>query len=332
MESKEFNIPVVLFIFKRLDSVIEILKVLEKIKPKKIYLLSDGGRNSEEVTLVKSIREKIELAITWPCEVIKRYQANNVGVYNNIAGGAKWVFEREEHAIFLEDDNLPELTFFPYCEDLLNKYNDDSRVLWICGSNYLEECTPENNTSYFFSKNMLPCGWASWGWKFNKFYDGDLQLWESEYIKKRLKQEYNFKKLYYQDIYNIEYELDYKKLHGRFYSWDYQMSFSLRAHNLYSIVPKYNQIKNIGVDTDSTHGGTSLSNVMVQRFCERKTKILSFPLIHPNTLLMDITLDRKIAKIILDPSFFSIRSIISRYLKNKFNLNKTLSIKNIFKK
>ena len=327
MQDTRFDIPVALFIFKRQETVIRILKVLEIIKPRKIYLISDNGRNEEEKKLVCEVRKNIERAIVWDCEIIKRYQAENVGVYENIAGGAKWVFEHEEKAIFLEDDNLPEKTFFPFCEELLKKYTNDSRVLWICGSNYLEECSPENNADYIFSKNMLPCGWASWRDKFNSFYDGDLSLYSNE-KKKKLRKDYLNKKLYCQDMYNVEYELDYKKKHGRFYSWDYQMSFSLRVHDVYSIIPKFNQIKNIGVDNNSTHGGTSLSNVMVERFCERKTKKLKFPLTHPKNVAIDEKIENSLAEIIIDPTFFTFKSRLSRFIRNVFRLNKTVSIKN----
>ncbi|WP_422766831.1 hypothetical protein ACOX9X_11130 [Photobacterium leiognathi subsp. mandapamensis] len=158
--NSSFNIPVALFIFKRKDSVLKILEVLAKVKPSKIYLLSDGGRNEDEKKIVDECRFAIEEAISWNCEIVKKYHTENVGVYSNIADGAKWVFSQEEKAIFLEDDNLPEETFFEYCECLLNKYRLDSRILWVCGSNYLEEVETSDNSSYFFTQNMLPCGWA----------------------------------------------------------------------------------------------------------------------------------------------------------------------------
>lgn len=327
MQDIRFDIPVALFIFKRQESVIRILKVLETIKPTRLYLISDNGRNDTEKKLVSEVRRNIENAITWDCEIVKRYQVENVGVYENIAGGAKWVFEREEKAIFLEDDNLPEASFFPFCEELLKKYENDKKVLWICGSNYLEECSPENNADYIFSKNMLPCGWASWSDKFNCFYDGELSLYNNK-TKKELKKNYLNKKLYCQDMYNVEYELDYKKLHGRFYSWDYQMTFSLRAHDVYSIIPKFNQIKNIGVDTNSTHGGTSLSNIMVERFCERRTKEIKFPLTHPQNITIDSKIEDALAEIIVDPNFFTFKSRLSRLIRKVCRLNKTVSIKN----
>ncbi|AVT50208.1 hemolytic protein HlpA [Shewanella baltica] len=326
---KKIDVPVALFIFKRTASVLLILKVLEKIKPSKLYLISDHGRNDLERKLVLDARKIIENAVTWECEIFKRYQINNVGVYENIAGGAKWVFEHEDSAIFLEDDNLPEITFFQYCSELLTKYKENDKVLWICGSNYLEECSPEDGASYVFSCNMLPCGWASWKDKFNRYYDGDLSLY-AEIDKKTLRNKYKNKKLFGQDMYNVEYELDYKDMHGHFYSWDYQMAFSMRFHEVYSIVPKFNQIRNIGVDDKSIHGGNSLNDIMVERFCERKTKQLDFPLIHPTELAIDNAIEEALANVIVDPRFFSLKSIISRLIRRAFCINKTISIKDAF--
>ena len=122
-----FEIPVVLFLFKRKDTIIRIIDRLRQVNVKKLYLMSDEGRTEEEKTKVRETRSIAEGAINWNCTVIKNYAKSNRGVYGNIALGAKWVFEREKCAIFLEDDNLPELTFFPYCEELLTRYQDDNR-------------------------------------------------------------------------------------------------------------------------------------------------------------------------------------------------------------
>jgi len=321
-----FDVPVALFLFKRIDKPLEILKQLAKVAPSRLYLLSDGGRTDEERRQVEACRSSIEQAITWECEIIRKYETSNIGVYENIAGGAKWVLQREECAIFLEDDNLPELTFFQFCKELLEKYKHDTRVLWICGTNYLKDYAPADGSSYVFTKNMMPCGWATWSSKFLPFYDGELELWQDPYVRDRIRQEYAYPKLYCQDRYNIEYELDAKASTGRFYSWDYQMSFSIRAHNVYGIVPAINQITNIGVDNDSTHGGTSMEDVMTARFCGLPTRAMSFPLKHPKSLLIDQKFEVAVAKIILHPDFFSAKSRLSRAVRQFLGVRKTESI------
>lgn len=95
-----FDIPIALFMFKRSDTLLKIIAVLSKIKPKKLYLLSDQGRNEEEIRIVEKTRNLIENAIDWDCEIIKNYASENRGVYENIGEGARWVFQQEKKAIF----------------------------------------------------------------------------------------------------------------------------------------------------------------------------------------------------------------------------------------
>ena len=121
--NNKFNIPVVLFTFKRSNTVERILKVFKTVGVSKLYLFSDYGRNDEEKALVEQTRTEILNMIDWDCEVIKKFATENKGVFNSIAMGAKEVFEVEDKAIFLEDDNLPEISFFRYCEEMLNKYH-----------------------------------------------------------------------------------------------------------------------------------------------------------------------------------------------------------------
>lgn len=327
---EQFDIPIVLFFFKRAQKTVQILKKIAQIKPRKIYLISDGPRNEDEAKLVNECRHLVEGQISWECEVVKNYAETNQGVYNRIAGGALWVFTLEESAIFLEDDNLPELSFFPFCKELLEKYRDDSRILWICGTNYLKQYEPVDGSSYVFTKHMLPCGWASWGDKFTKFYDGKLELWKESDVKKKIEFSNYDKELMKQDMLHWDYESKRLDNSLRPNSWDYQMSFSIRAHGLYGIVPKYNQIRNIGVDMFSTHGGTSLSFEMTNRFCELETKTLEFPLKHPKIVLCDPEFEIKTSRIILDPFGVRLRRNFSALLKKILHLDKDFELRKIF--
>ena len=254
-----FDIPVAIFIFKRTKAV-DVVKRIGCVKPKKIYILADQGRNKEEKKLAEECRTLVEKAIDWDCEVIKNYAEENRGVYENIGEGAKWVLKREKWAIFLEDDNLPEVSFFKFCEEMLQRYENDSRILWICGTNYLGDYKPENGDSYVFTRHMLPCGWASWSNKFERFYNGDLSLCEDETVMKRIANMYCNKKVYkqYREFWMGEYRRI--KAGEKPASWDYQMDFSIKANNLFGICPCKNQIKNIGVDEYSVHGGKSFGN------------------------------------------------------------------------
>ncbi len=311
---KQFDVPIVLFFFKREHKTLEVIKRIGEVKPSKLYLISDGPRNQEEYLRVFQCRKNVEKAIDWPCEVIKNYAEQNKGVYNRIGLGTLWVFDQEEQAIFLEDDNLPEVSFFRFCKEMLIKYNEDTRILWICGTNYLEKYEPSDGSSYVFTKHMLPCGWASWRHKFPKFYDKDFSLLKNNYIYDRVECEYLSKKMYNYDLIRWCTELERIQKGKQFVSWDFQMSFSIRVHGLYGIVPKYNLIKNIGVDEDSAHGGTSFDNIMVQRFCGISSYPMEFPLIHPRIVLSDLRFEKKINHIVIPPRQ-AITIIIYDYIK-----------------
>lgn len=330
---KRFEIPIGIFIFKRGDKASQIIDQISQIKPLKIYLIGDGPRNEQENAAVEICRKQVESHITWDCEVVRYYAQTNRGVYENIAGGAKWVLEREESAIFLEDDNFPEITFFSYCEDMLNKYRDDGRVLWVCGTNYLAEYNPIDGSDYVFTQLMLPCGWASWAHKFSKFYDGKLELFRDKSVLSKVKYSYKNKTLYRQNLRSWNLENSRIMNNIKPISWDFQMAFSLRVHNMVGIAPKYNQIKNIGDDSFSMHGHSSMKNTMTQRFCYIETKKLTFPLIHPKTVLVDPIFEAKTEKVIIQPFIMRVKStvgpIIRRLVFNDENKSITKTLKGI---
>lgn len=320
-----FEIPVVLFIFRRSDTVLRIIEVLRRIRPKKVYLLSDEGRNEIEKEQVRLARATVEDAIDWDCCIVKRYADRNLGVLNNIGFGARWVFERESKAIFLEDDNLPALSFFKYCEYLLDKYEEDSRVLWVCGTNYL---SPEEQESYeadyFFSQHMLPCGWASWSEKFCKFYDANLELLSKNGARDEFANSYTNASLAAEQMYHVDQTRLYIENNVQRASWDYQMLFSLRIHHMYGIVPVLNQIRNIGVDQISEHGGTSFKNPMTSRFCELATHEISFPLKDPGFFASPF--ERELTAVLLPPIRYRLKRKIGSIIKRLIGIDRRDSL------
>lgn len=324
------SVPVVIFLFRRIDTLPAIFERLSQVKPTKLYLMADCGRNDEEKCQSDECRKIAESLINWECEVIKNYADENRGVYKNIGEGAKWVFEREEKAIFIEDDNLPEISFFSYAEELLDKYSMDEKVLWVCGTNYFEKINYEY--SYCFTKHLLPCGWASWKHKFLKYYDGELENLHKLKYRKSFFKKYYPKLLgivQYQSILNEKYR---QKHFGKFLSWDYQMLWSVRSNDLYGIIPMCNQITNIGVDDFSIHGGNDKSNIMTDRFCEIPSKGLTFPLAHPEKIEIDPMIETQIGKVICPPRKRVVFSIIGSKIKHFLGSDTNIAIRQVLKK
>ena len=322
----KFTVPVVLLLFKRRDAALRIIDRLRAAEVSKLYILADQGRNKEECEKVRETRTAVEQAIDWDCEVIKNYAEENRGVYGNIALGAKWVFEREKWAIFLEDDNLPELTFFPYCEDLLKRYEEDQRVLWICGTNYLGRYQPDNEVSYMFTKHMLPCGWASWSEKFLKYYDGEAKALDDAWVEERFVNDFPSKEM--SDVYIAPLKKYRKALASgkNPASWDYQMCLSVRINSMYGISPVCNQIKNIGVDDNSEHGGNSMARIMTKRFCGIESYPLEFPIRHPKVVMTEKKKKKAIDKIVTPPLSMQLRHQIAKRIKKLIGMDENRSL------
>ena len=312
---EHFNIPVALICFKRIDTTMQILERIASVRPRKLYILSDEGRNDVEKNTVAELRRKIESRVDWPCELVKNYADQNRGVFANIALGAKYVFEREETAIFLEDDNLPEITFFEFCRKKKKKYRSEPKVLWICGTNYEAKTDFAGGASYTFTRNLLPCGWASWSNKFLNTYDFDLHGLDDPNVIKRAKKTYRIKALFKQQMFNVKGERYRMNHQARCLSWDSQMAFSVRASEKFGVVPCMNQIKNIGVDENSIHGGSDATFVMTQRFCGMNSHPMQFPLVHPETVECDEAFELRLEKTILFPLSIRLKGVAVRTLK-----------------
>ena len=198
---------------------------------------------------------------------------------------------------------------------MLERYENNENVLWVCGTNYLGSYAPQSGDSYVFTHHMLPCGWASWSNKFLKYYDGELSLLDNPTTIDSVRKNYCNKNVFKQ--YRNSWMGEYRRIRAgvRPESWDFQMDFCIKAHGLYGVCPCNNQIKNIGVDDCSIHGGTSFENVMTKRFCGMESYPIVFPLKHPEKVEIDKKFEKRIGKIILYPFKMRLRIKLAKFVR-----------------
>lgn len=162
--TEQLSTPVVLIVFNRPDVTRRNLDVLRQVQPRQLFVVADGPRpgRAEEDARCREVRNLVDATVTWPCEVSRKYAERNLGLEANVELGLDWVFGQVERAIVLEDDCIPEPTFFRYCAELLDRYADEPRVWQIGGDN---EGVPErmfDGCSYAFSTWSSVWGWATW--------------------------------------------------------------------------------------------------------------------------------------------------------------------------
>jgi hypothetical protein len=146
--------PVAFIFFNRPDLTEKVFNRIRKAQPQELFLIADGPRinNSEDERKCFEARKIVD-QIDWECEVCRNYSDQNLGCGVRPATGISWVFEHVDRAIILEDDCLPHPSFFNFCDELLERYKYDQRVMQISGTN-LQYGNKWTDYSYYF-RNII---------------------------------------------------------------------------------------------------------------------------------------------------------------------------------
>ncbi len=270
--------PVVFLIFNRPELTQAVFAVIAQARPKKLLVVADGPRFPAEADKCRQARAVID-QVDWDCQLLTNFSETNLGCKKRVSSGLDWAFEQVDRAIILEDDCLPDITFFPFCEELLHRYRADTRISMISGNNYLP---PENcpRYSYYFSLYTRIWGWATWSRSW-KYYDGQMKLWPLVRDEGWLYELYNGPRE--ADFRQEKFERSYT---GQINAWGYAWSFSSIIQNGLVIRPCTNLVSNIGFGPQATH--TRVAN----KVANFPRSSISFPLQHPPFVLRNVHLDR----------------------------------------
>jgi hypothetical protein len=267
------TLPVIFAIFNRPDTTRQVFETIRAAKPRKLLVIADGPRanrpgEAENCAATRAIIDGVD----WDCEVLRNFSETNMGCCLRISSGITWAFELVDKAIILEDDCVPSASFFPYCADLLDRYENDERVMQVSGNNFLFGHA-ETADSYYFSRYVHGWGWATWRRAWTK-YDLDMTHWPV--IRDRNLFDQYFPKMieryYWKSIFQHVYD-------GNIDSWGYRWVYSIWANSGLSIAPARNLVRNIGFGTEAAH--TKRHNSYSSLGAEE----LDLPLTHPATLL-----------------------------------------------
>jgi len=282
--------PILLIIFNRLDTTKKVFAEIRKAKPKQIFIASDGPREEKmkEKEIVEKVRKYVLDNIDWQCEVKTLFREKNLGCKYAVSGAITWFFDNVEQGIILEDDCLPNQSFFRFCQEMLNKYKFHKKITHINGTNFISIKTRNNKEDYFFSNSVFIWGWATWRRAWKK-YDVEIN-----------------KKIRFFDILKasrgpLDFIQNLKLLfslnNGNVDTWDIQRYLEIKIKNELCITPNKNLVKNVGFDSLSF---TNNKNDPIDRkYLYIVTEELKFPLKHPKTIKRNYLLDSAINRLTL---------------------------------
>lgn len=281
MSDFKLTTPVAFIIFNRPDTTERVFAEIAKAKPPKLLVVSDGPRvnRQDEAEKVAATRAVIQ-CVDWDCEVLTNYSDINLGCKKRVSSGIDWVFEQVEEAIILEDDCLPDPTFFRFCQEMLQRYRHDQRIGMVSGDNF-QFGRRYGGDSYYFSKYVHIWGWASWRDRWTGSYDVTMAKWPRVHDEGRLADMVGDVReaVYWGNIFERVYR-------GKIDTWDYQWVFANWIEARLSILPAMNLISNIGFGENATHttGVSNLANLPVTS--------MDLHVVHPVGVFRSIQVDR----------------------------------------
>ncbi len=270
--------PLLFMVFNRPDTTTKVFEEIRKARPSQLFIAGDGPRSNrpEEEDLCKKTREVTE-NVDWPCKVYRKYEENNLGCKIGVTKAINWFFDHVERGIILEDDCIPDPSFFSYCDNLLERYKNTKKVMMISGDNFTGK--KEGDASYFFSRYCHLWGWATWkrAWK---HYDVDMKDYPE--FKRRGKIAEIFKNPKMQKHWLNSFDRLYAK---QVDTWDPQWVYKIYERDGLCITPAVNMISNVGFGQEATHTKKDST------YSKRKIYSLN-NIIHPSTIKISKKIDK----------------------------------------
>lgn len=322
--NKEFlswktDINVLIIFFVRDDVLAKTFESVRQARPRRLLLWQDGARQGrpDDVEGIERCR-KIFDNIDWDCEVYKNYQTHNWGCDPSTFYSHKWAFSIVDKCIILEDDCVPSQSFYPFCKELLERYEKDNRVNRICGM-----CNIANYQSpydYLFSKSGSGPGFATWK-RVADLWDEEYSFLDNSYVMEKFIATGQSKDDSYVQLCKSH------RASGKPH-WETIWSFASVLNNQLIIIPTKNLIQNIGIGTvNSTHSDTTLDKILpsLRQITYQSSYEIEFPLKHPDYVFEDMDYQRIRLHIQgkdtnINHIFVKMKSLLWRLTHGDFNL------------
>jgi len=276
------HVPVIFLVFNRPELTSRVFAQIRGAKPAKLFVVADGPRLGRpgELEKCQAVRQIVERGVDWPCKLVLDYSETNMGCGRRIYSGITNAFTQVEEAIILEDDCLPDPTFFRFCAELLDRYRNEPRVSVISGDNF-QGAGWSCGHSYYFSRYPHCWGWATWrrAWQ---AYDFEMKDWSAGRDRRQWLKEITGSfveaRFWHKNFEAIrKSEID---------TWDHQWTYACWKNRCVSVLPARNLVENLGFGADASHttGAAKPGNGPASG--------MPFPLLHPEEIIPDRAADR----------------------------------------
>ena len=248
--SERYAEPVLLIGFNRPQHLERVIDALRSAAPRHVFLAIDGPRDShpadaERVHACRALARRID----WDAQVETLFQERNLGCGLGVATAIRWFFDHVDRGVILEDDIIPDESFFGFCSELLERYEDNDQVLAISGCNFVpRDHISRPHDAYRFSQVPHIWGWATWrrAWLQHRL---DISGWRRTLPLRQL-----WRKTHRSAPATAYWAAMFESLaRGEIDTWDGQLVFAAMVSGQLTATANTNLITNIGFGEDATH-------------------------------------------------------------------------------
>ncbi len=277
------DIAVLMLFFTRAEYFQQVFNEVRKARPSRLFLFQDGPRGAHDKAGIAACRQIVsDENIDWECEVHRNYQDHNLGCMDAGYISHQWAFSLADKCMVLEDDVVPSQSFFPFCKELLDRYENDERISMISGFN-VDEVTPDMPNDYFFTSAFTIWGWASWRRVVSQ-WDKQYSFLDDAFSMKQLDaliRQRGYRSSFIQ-MCKDHRDSGYTQFESLFWS-------TMLFNSGMAIMPSKNMINNIGASADSSHYSEfrTMPKRLKQLFTMKRYEV-EFPLKHPRYVIEEV--------------------------------------------
>lgn len=277
------DVSVLMLFHARPDHFGQVWAEVRKARPARLFLYQDGPRGPQDLPGIAACRAMVEDdAIDWNCEVHRLYQDRNYGCDPSGFMSHRWAFSLTDKCIVLEDDVVPSQSFFRFCKEMLDRYENDPRVTMVSGFNTDERTLLPTEASgqlpsYFFTQAFSIWGWASWSRVVNDW--DEHYTWLDNPAEVERLDAIIRKRKYRSDM--LQMCRDHRASGKPYFEsifWSYML-----LHDGLAVMPAVNMINNVGLDSGTHYSGSLATTPRgLRRIFTMGRHELTAPLVHPS--------------------------------------------------
>lgn len=155
-----YNIPVVLFVYRRPDILWQVLDCLRADRVSLLHIFSDGPRDASVAAEVAAVRSLIRSVDWCECAVVER--SVNLGLGVSVKLGVSAILQQYQAAIIFEDDLISVPGTYRYLSSALRHYESDPRVMSVTAWTHPRIIPPDVGVNPYFDGKGECWAWGTW--------------------------------------------------------------------------------------------------------------------------------------------------------------------------